>query len=127
MREILKQRNEELFKAYLKKAHDLGPAYQECTLKLILKDINNTPCSRFFIEYDRARVVLENMKRGVNPYKNKLRRQMCEDMYARYKEIKILYPHMQEKHLVERTITGKAPQFYLDVPTINNIIYPKSK
>lgn len=119
--EFTKERNDELMKAF----RSAIAKSKFIDITEISEIVVNTPCSRFWVSEERAKVVIAAMLKG-KPILNIMRhtkREMFIEIHKRVLELKILKPSASLLELVTEVVNSTAPKFYMRPRCAMEIIY----
>lgn len=118
-----RERDEALYLAY----HALLSSCDYVHIPTIMKQLVETPCSRFWVSEDRASIVIKSIINGDSlDDMIPCRREMYFELYKRYKTYTALNPHKSHKQIVSEIIEQPAPKFYL-TPSSANVIISRHK
>lgn len=87
----------------------------------------NRPCSRFWVSEERATIAVSTMLRGCGGIvTNKLKRKMYNEIFCRYKKLRLENPRVPMSHIIYSIVNSPAPQFYLS-PSQAKIVINKAR
>lgn len=122
--EFTRERNDALLRAYriqLRKAHYIVMAD-------IFQKVADSPAPRFWVSEERAAIVISAMVAGRPlPPMRECKRQMFQEIYARYLQARSHDPDTPLSLLVADIVNQPAPHFYLTPRTIAQLIYHINK
>lgn len=119
--DYINERNAELRRRYFdRSAYESRMASNEAMLENAVK----SPCSRFWVDPDRARDILSRYRRDPRALDSMLpgRKAMYLELYARYQEIQKANPGMSMIGCVSIAVFSRAPQFFISPATARSII-----
>jgi len=117
--EFIKQREEELFKAYT----IVLRAADRIVISEVMQQTVLMPCSRFWVTADRAAAVLSELRRGKSfGGMSRCKRAMYEELLRRYCQMRERYPSKAAIDIVADIVESPAPQFYMEASTANQIL-----
>ena len=117
------ERNEDLMRAYREEVALAG------SIKVInlFRAIVERPSARFWVSEERAFIVISRMSKGLGlGGMRRLKREMYEEIYARYLELREKHPDKSMRHLVTMAVNQPAPKFYIE-PASARVIVCKIK
>lgn len=118
--DFTEERNKEIMKVFRDKLQEV---------KIIVKPnifqmVADSQASRFWVSEKRAAIVVGAMENGKKlPKMRQNKREMFEEIYRRFKELKNKYPKKTIFELVTIIVYQPAPKFYLTPRTIEEFIY----
>lgn len=82
--------------------------------KSIMRQVVNSPCSRFWVSEERAAIVIGSMLRGVSLQDmTPTKREMFDEIFQRFQALRKQKPHLSMATLVMQVVNSPAPKFYL--------------
>ncbi len=121
MKDFTSDRNRDLRLAYIKFLNDND--YNNSSHIDILRIVINSPAPRFYISVQQAAKHIHNKQKGIKPSANKRTKQMADDLYCLYLEKRKQHPYEKSIRTIERVVHSSAPQFYISIKTLQNLIY----
>ena len=114
-------RDSELFRVY----HNI---ISECScIKLddVIKEVVNTPSSRFWVSEERADAVVFSILKGkgLDSIKGNTKREMFSEIYARVIQLRDAHPDWQRSRLVFEVVNQQAPKFYITPKSAKVILH----
>ena len=118
--EFTRQRNNELMQVYRQKLAEATIIVQPVIFQLVA----DSPASRFWVSEERAAIVISAMEDGKPmPRMRNNKREMFEEIYSRYLNMRTLHPDKSVFELVAKIVNQPAPKFYLTPRTVGEFIY----
>lgn len=118
--DFTEERNREIMKVFKQRVSEV---------KIIVKPnifqmVADSPASRFWVSEKRAAIVVGAMESGKGlPKMRNNKREMFEEIYRRFLELKHKFPNKPIFELVSKVVYQPAPKFYLTARTIEEFIY----
>lgn len=117
------ERNEDLMRAY----RDEVALSKDIKVAHLFRAVVERPSVRFWVSEERAFIVISRMLKGeVLDGMRRLKREMYEEIYARYLELRDKHPDKSIRHLVTMAVNSPAPKFYIE-PASARVIVCKIK
>lgn len=119
--EFTKERNDELMNAF----RSAVAKSKFIDITEISEIVVNTPCSRFWVSEERAKVVIAAMLKGKPILKimRHTKREMFIEIHKRVLELKKTKPAAPLLELVTEVVNSPAPKFYMRPRCAMEIIY----
>ena len=89
----------------------------------ICRQVAESPSSRFWVSAERAAVVISSMEAGrAVPCLTEMKREMFDEIFRRYKEMRLLRPEESLLDLVAVIVNQPAPKFYFTPRTVREFV-----
>lgn len=123
--EFGKERNRFLLQAF----RESIAAQSKIAIKNAFKEATEAPPPRFWVSEARAAAVLGKMLAGEDPTAdmNLEKREMYQELYARFLELRELYPEASIAELTFRVVNDEAPRSYISWQRARMIIYEEKR
>ena len=101
----------------------------QISLQKAFMDAKSTPAPRFWVSERRAAEVISKMLAGKDPTPSMYpeKREMYREIFRRVLPLRRRYPDAPLSELVFRVVNSEAPDFYLSLYSVRNIIYSLKK
>lgn len=90
----------------------------------ILKQVAESPSSRFWVSEQRAAIVISSMEAGRPlPLMIQTKKEMFAEIFRRYKVLRVRHPRESILQLATIIVNQPAPKFYFTPRSIGEFIY----
>ncbi|MDE6410059.1 MAG: hypothetical protein K2K81_07445 [Muribaculaceae bacterium] len=117
--DFIHRRNDDLMRVFRQKLAEADVI----RMADIYKAVAESPSSRFWVSEHRAAIVISSMEAGRSlPCMIETKREMFQEIYRRYRELRPLHPKMSLLELASIIVNQPAPKFYFTPSSVREFI-----
>ncbi|MBD5205015.1 MAG: hypothetical protein HDS84_01365 [Bacteroidales bacterium] len=114
-----RERNADIMRVFRQKLAES----QSIRMDDICRQVADSPSSRFWVSAERAAVVISAMEAGrALPCLTKMKQEMFNEIFKRYKQLRLIHPEESLLNLVAVIVNQPAPKFYFTPRTVREFV-----